>query len=911
MWSGSYGGALFLKGNNSTTDRYAELTTVDSSGAKSGDGLIVKGAGSSINVGIGEDSPDSRLGILETPATIVGGNAINGSTMKGIKLKTNLNGAESVGVWFGTNGNHWSGVSGQRSNSASTWGTDLRFYTHEDASNDLTYSRERLRIDSSGNVLVGKTSTGDYVTGIEFQPAGAVLAYRTGAVAGIFGRSDDGEIIRLTMNGAIKGRIGTRASDPWIARSGGCGVRYITSAWMPTNDTGADNDNAVDLGTSSNRFKDAHFSGTVNAGDLVVSGSAKITMAGGGLQVHNNGTAGYNANIFFGIPNQTDGWSIGQGITANDGKFRVYDNAAGAVRMTVDSSGNVGIGVTPTEQLQVGGRAAAVLDLASTSNTGSSRINFSDTALAVGQILYDHNIDAMQFKVGGPERMRIDSSGNVLVGVTAGSYGSRITASSASSYTFESRRTGTGNEGHIVFQNGNGAVGSIFTNGSATSYNTSSDYRLKEDLQPMTGAADRVQALNPVNFAWKVDGTRVDGFLAHEAQAVVPEAVTGTKDAMRDEEYEVSAALGEVFTPAIDGIDEVTETVVVTQAVEAQDAVTGERQVMETIETGTYVNLAGETITETQEVGITEEATETVIERQATALGEVFTASVEGVDEVAETIIVTQAIEAQSEVTETVVITQAIAAQDAVMSERQVMETIETGTYVNLAGETIIETREVRITEEATETVVERQDIDGIMTEVEVERTVQVAVMEEYEVSPAIEAVAEVTEQRIITESVEAVAEVTEQRIITESVEAVAEVVLETDVERPAELEEDQQWREMTAGVMTEVEVERTIQVAVMEAYEVTPAIEAVTEVTEVNVITESVEAIAEVVLETDVERPTELADQQQWRETAEQVMATREVPEMQGIDQGKIVPLLTAALQEALARIEALEATQ
>ncbi len=59
----------------------------------------------------------------------------------------------------------------------------------------------------------------------------------------------------------------------------------------------------------------------------------------------------------------------------------------------------------------------------------------------------------------------------------------------------------------------------------------------------MTGATDRLKQLNPVNFEWIADGTRVDGFLAHEAQAVVPEAVTGTKDAMRDEEYEVTPAV--------------------------------------------------------------------------------------------------------------------------------------------------------------------------------------------------------------------------------------------------------------------------------------------------------------------------------------------------------------------------------
>jgi hypothetical protein len=75
-------------------------------------------------------------------------------------------------------------------------------------------------------------------------------------------------------------------------------------------------------------------------------------------------------------------------------------------------------------------------------------------------------------------------------------------------------------------------VGSISVTASATAFNTSSDYRLKEDVQPMVGATDRLMALKPVNFAWKVDGSRVDGFLAHEAQEVVPEAVTGQKDAV-------------------------------------------------------------------------------------------------------------------------------------------------------------------------------------------------------------------------------------------------------------------------------------------------------------------------------------------------------------------------------------------
>lgn len=143
------------------------------------------------------------------------------------------------------------------------------------------------------------------------------------------------------------------------------------------------------------------------------------------------------------------------------------------------------------------------------------------------------------------ERMRIDSSGNLLVGTTNTLDGSKIQSwngiAARASDNYNSTPnirffTGVDTTGGIYcdFQNSGGArIGSISRSGaSSVAYNTSSDYRLKEDWQPMTGASERVKALKPVNFAWKTDGSRVDGFLAHEAQAVVPEAVTGEKDAV-------------------------------------------------------------------------------------------------------------------------------------------------------------------------------------------------------------------------------------------------------------------------------------------------------------------------------------------------------------------------------------------
>jgi hypothetical protein len=110
----------------------------------------------------------------------------------------------------------------------------------------------------------------------------------------------------------------------------------------------------------------------------------------------------------------------------------------------------------------------------------------------------------------------------------------------------ESGCTTTASRFHIAFSNPNGVVGSISTSSSATAFNTSSDYRLKQDVEPISGALDRLEQLKPVRFAWKADPTiKVDGFLAHEAQAVVPEAVTGVKDEVDDS-----------GNPAYQGIDQ-------------------------------------------------------------------------------------------------------------------------------------------------------------------------------------------------------------------------------------------------------------------------------------------------------------------------------------------------------------------
>jgi hypothetical protein len=237
-------------------------------------------------------------------------------------------------------------------------------------------------------------------------------------------------------------------------------------------------------------------------------------------------------------------------ITTADSSGVLQLQTAGTTAVTVDASQNVGIGTTSpstysakfaiktSDQDVIGFVGGTTYGMRFGANSSFAVIDGVDAE--TGTSAYNPLCmrgSQLLFNTAGTERMRIDSSGNVLIGATSFSGG--VPNDSAIVIRQDgfmvTRVSGNGNYA-AEFQNVSGTgVGNITVNSGSTQYITSSDYRLKENIVPMTGALDKVAQLKPVTYTWKQDGSDGQGFIAHELQAVVPDAVVGEKDAVDED----------------------------------------------------------------------------------------------------------------------------------------------------------------------------------------------------------------------------------------------------------------------------------------------------------------------------------------------------------------------------------------
>lgn len=260
-----------------------------------------------------------------------------------------------------------------------------------------------------------------------------------------------------------------------------------------------------------------------------------------------------------------------------------------------DASGNVGIGTSsPTVKLTVSATGSdhqlrvqntgtsasddAIIQISTSSTGATSTISgfyFGDAdSSSSGQQRYNHSDDSMTFYTVSTEKMRILSGGEVAIGKTVNTAtGAGIVLDDAG--LIRITRDGTTSSTQMQFNNNGGtAVGTITTSGSATAYNTSSDYRLKENVLPMTGALEKVAALKPVTYTWKSSGEAGQGFIAHELQAVVPDCVTGEKDAVEtvDDLDADGKKIGTKEVPRYQGVDTSFLVATLVAAIQEQQA---------------------------------------------------------------------------------------------------------------------------------------------------------------------------------------------------------------------------------------------------------------------------------------------------------------------------------------------------
>jgi hypothetical protein len=346
---------------------------------------------------------------------------------------------------------------------------------------------------------------------------------------------------------AVLGNVGIGTSSPssplTISKSSATAIEIPSGATYPLNAYGAT--------TGSTQIAIANTGGTSYFGN-------ESSSAGGSF----SGTAAYATLLGTGAARSL------QFVTS------------GVVRTTLDSSGNLGLGVTPSANAGVStlnianyNRTFSALTLGSNANSAgyvgynmgntSTSNNWKYISADTGSALYfaGNEFRFMQFASGsagattsGTQAMTFDASGRLLVGLTStsaytdGQFSSTgasarpastlktiDTPSQSTQFIWNATDSGTRFFQSFVLGSSPTIVGSITSTGSATAYNTSSDYRLKNSVAPMTGALAKVAALKPVTYKWKVDGSDGEGFIAHELAEVVPQCVTGQKDAVDEE----------------------------------------------------------------------------------------------------------------------------------------------------------------------------------------------------------------------------------------------------------------------------------------------------------------------------------------------------------------------------------------
>jgi len=499
----------------------------------SGDTITIPSGATFASVGI-DDNATSTAITIDSSQKVGIANTIPGSFNSSANqlVVGSGSGQNGITIYSGTSNNgsiHFGDGTG-----ASSYRGSINYYHNGDTLGFNVGASERMRLTSTG-VGIG-TSSPTYILDVV---GGTNTAKFKGRIVNIDGAAaSDSPRVNLSLDSTDKAQLLLhRTSDDLQL-----GTLVNSDSIFITNNTERMRLTSTGLGIGTSSPDDKlHVADSTSAElklqtDNANNGSA-IKFNRSGTDYSYIGTKGYftgtsDNNLY---------------LRANSGLGIQFYTNGNNERMRIASDGKVGINTSsPAQTLSIIGNA----QIENTSASGNAwyYAKNADRTWLMG--IRGSSSDALSFYdlTADAERMQINSSGDVKIGegtgatftvrVTpgAGVWGIDAGVEAGSFSRIRISSSGTGTQTKMAFLNTNGEVGSITTSGTSTAFNTSSDYRLKENLNYDFDATTRLKQLRPARFNFIADAdTTVDGFLAHEVQSVVPEAITGTKDAIDED----------------------------------------------------------------------------------------------------------------------------------------------------------------------------------------------------------------------------------------------------------------------------------------------------------------------------------------------------------------------------------------
>jgi hypothetical protein len=381
-------------------------------------------------------------------------------------------------------------------------------------------------------------------------------------LAAVTGETGTGAVVFGTSPTLVSPALGTPASGVVTNLTGTASININGTVGATTPATGAFttlsatgnltvSGGTVNLKNGTTTFLPATSDASDTGAIVLAGGGASNSNRGAILQAYGNEATTVGGNAY-----------IDSGTTASSSvNVRSFAATGGTVNLQINGGASAtlsGTGLAVTGTLSTTG--------VSTFPAGTVALPSITTTADTNTGIYFPAANTIAFTEGGAEAMRIDSGGNLNIGTTS-TLGKTtiIWDNSAQQGITLKPTTATYNGGPIQFLHSTGTQsGAITQTSTSVSYTTGSDYRLKENNVSINDGITRVKQLTPYrfNFIAEPDKT-VDGFYAHEVQDIVPEAITGTKDAMRTEEYEVTPAVldddDNVVTEAVMGTREVPD----------------------------------------------------------------------------------------------------------------------------------------------------------------------------------------------------------------------------------------------------------------------------------------------------------------------------------------------------------------